>query len=100
MRGPLGVGGPCVVGPQLVGLPALLSLSWLSSALLLIRVLMSSIFLCVLLAFTRASNVSLALSPRFALLLYSLTLCSCIPNRLMRNANSLRRGSVLCAITW
>ena len=94
------VGGLGVAGPLLVDLLALLSLSWLSNALLLIWALMSSILLCILLVFTRASKVSLALSFRFALLLTSVTLRSCPINRLRRNANSLRRGSGLCAITW
>ena len=84
------MGGLGVMGPLLVDLLALLSLSWPSDALLLIWFLMSSILRCVFLILVRASKVFLALSFRFSLLLTSWR----------KNVSSLRSGSGLCAITW
>ena len=93
------LGGLGVMGPLLVDLLVLLSLSWLSNALLPIWDLISSILHCVFLVLMRASRVSLDLSLRFALLLTSWSSRSCFINRLRKNVNSLRRGSGLCAIT-
>ena len=89
-----------VVGPLLVDLLALLSLSWPSDALPFIWAVMRLILKLVSLILLRSYRVSPALSLRFVLLLMSRSSCSCSINCLRQNVSSLRRGSKICTITW
>ena len=89
-----------VMGPLLVDLLVLPSLSWLTIPLLPIWDLILSILSCVFLVLMRTSRVSFDLFFFwFDLLLTSWSSRSCFRNYLRKNDNSLRRGSGLCAIT-